>query len=440
MKKHIVITTLILVLVLFFVTLSSQLYARSMIYDILAKGSQWDLNVDGETGTLELLGGRGSRTSDGGWQMTMEVKWQNNPGTLKAAADGDNSEQKVHLTMKRRNGIQVTCEGYIARETDGFMAGISRYRGRPKDIPGAWYAVNIEKKPRTRPPRERTPEIRTRDTEAPKAYIKVDGILTFTIGNPIKIRGSAEDNVKVARIHIYIDGRKVKSCEAWECWYSEILNQAGPHTCWAEAEDTAGNKGKSHALEFMVHPTSKPGPSLALKVQPYHPTSQDKVRFKVKASHRSGVESISIYIDNRLVKTCRSGECEYVGGPFRAGEIVWRASAKGRDGGINYGHNNTVTITPLEAGTCSISGKAYGSGANAARVFIVSLYGPNDLNRFRESKPFDGSGNYSFQGLPKGRYKLVVDTKADTYIGPHPSSRIVQCQGGPVQNINFELK
>jgi hypothetical protein len=121
--------------------LAAPLFARSMIHDILAKGSEWTLNVDGEVGTLTLLGGRGSRTSDGGWEMTMDVEWQGNPGTLNGWQDGENREQRVALELVRRSGIPVTLSGYIARETDAFMAGTSRSAARPEDIEGAWYAT-----------------------------------------------------------------------------------------------------------------------------------------------------------------------------------------------------------------------------------------------------------------------------------------------------------
>ncbi|HLP61949.1 MAG TPA: hypothetical protein VK186_24110, partial [Candidatus Deferrimicrobium sp.] len=53
-------------------TLCLPVQAKSMIYDILNKGSEWTLNVDGEEGTLELLGGSGSSTGGSGWRMSME--------------------------------------------------------------------------------------------------------------------------------------------------------------------------------------------------------------------------------------------------------------------------------------------------------------------------------------------------------------------------------
>ena len=92
--KKICLIILLSISLLFF-AFSSQVQARAEIYNILTKGSKWVLNVDGEVGILELLGGRGSRTRDWGWKMNMEIRWQNNPGTLKAWADGRNIEQRV---------------------------------------------------------------------------------------------------------------------------------------------------------------------------------------------------------------------------------------------------------------------------------------------------------------------------------------------------------
>ncbi|MCX6582276.1 MAG: hypothetical protein NT166_19055 [Candidatus Aminicenantes bacterium] len=430
-------------------TLCLPVQAKNMIYDTLGKGSEWTLNVDGEEGALELLGGSGASTGGSGWRMNMEIRWQGVNGSLRAETDNDNSQQRVVLALQRQNGMAVTCEGYIAQETDRFMAGVTRYPSLGKDTCGAWYAVKNQTTPvgPSRKPPLRTEiiknarrEILSKDSEPPKVDIKIEGILVFTLNDKIKIRASAEDNVKIAQITVYIDHQEMKTCQAWECRYSETLTQPGPHKCWATAVDAAGNKGQSAILEFMVQPTAKPGPSLNTKIQPYKPTSQDTVTFLADASHSSGVESITIYVNGQAVQTCNQSHCEYVGGPYGGPEIAWRVSAKSRDGGITYGHDITVPITQKQAGYCSISGKAYGSGAGLASVFFVILYGPDNLSLHRETQPFGQDGIYSFTGLPTGKYKLVVDSKADTTIGPHPASRVVECSSGPLDNIDFELK
>jgi len=423
--------------------------ARSMIYDILAKGSEWTLNVDGEEGTLELLGGSGSSTGGSGWKMAMEIRWQGNAGILRAEANDDNTQQQVVLIVTHKDGRQVTCEGYISQENEESMAGTTRQAAATEEINGAWYAVKKTSTPGVmlkrpirradiRPNTRR--EIRLLDTEPPKAAIKVEGILVFTLNDTIKLRASAEDNVKVAQVAVYIDGQEKKTCQAWECRYSEILTQPGPHKCWTVALDAAGNKGQSDTVEFMVHPSSKPGPSLTTKAQPYKPTSQDKVTFLADASHPSGVQSVTIFVNGQAVKTCNQSHCEYVGGPYAGPEVVWRVSAQSGDGGITYGYDSTLPVTQKQGGSASISGKAFGSGASLAGVFMINLYGPDNLSLFRETGHFGQDGTYTFTGLPAGQYKLVVDTKADTFVGPHPAYQIVNCGTGPVANIDFELK
>lgn len=278
------------------------------------------------------------------------------------------------------------------------------------------------------------------DNQSPSVSIDVEGILVFTVGDEIRISAGAEDNVGVSKVSIYIDGRMAATAEGSACATRATLSAAGAHRCWAVAEDAAGNTGRSEILEFMVHPTSKPGPSLTIKAQPYQPTSRDRVRFIVDAAHSAGVESVTIFVGGRAVKTCNTPHCEYEGGPYPAGTLVWKVDARSRDGGVTFGRDNPLAIKAMAAGAGSISGKAYGSGAGSARVFAVALYGPDDLSLHRETKSFDTSGRYRFTGLPPGRYRLVVDAKADIAYGAQPKSRTVDCRNQAVQNIDFEIK
>jgi len=86
-----------------------------------------------------------------------------------------------------------------------------------------------------------------------------------------------------------------------------------------------------------------------------------------------------------------------------------------------------------EVGSCSISGKAIGD----ARYYGIILYGPNDRNQFRAETRFDASGNYMFSGLPDGHYFVKVEAKVDA---PLPSPQEVDCRGGAITNVDFELK
>jgi hypothetical protein len=152
------------------------------------------------------------------------------------------------------------------------------------------------------------------------------------------------------------------------------------------------------------------------------------------------VESITIYVNGQAVQTCNKNHCEYVGGPYGGPEISWRVSAKSRDGGETYGVDRSVPIVHVQTGSCSISGKVSGPGTRLVKGFFIILYGPDNLSFYRGVESFNQEGLYSFPDLPAGKYKLVIDTKADTTIGPYPAYRVVECRTGPLDNVDFELK
>jgi hypothetical protein len=97
----------------------------------------------------------------------------------------------------------------------------------------------------------------------------------------------------------------------------------------------------------------------------------------------------------------------------------------------------TPVLHPLrdadKGGACSISGKGIGD----ARYYGIVLYGPNDPNKFRAETRFDASGNYGFSGLPDGHYWVKAEAKVDA---PLPSPQEIDCMGGAITNVDFELK
>src|SRR4029453_16957434 len=92
-----------------------EMRARTPIDEVLAKHSHWALNVDGEVGTLEILGGSGEATSSGGYEMTADVSWKGAAGTLQASADGLGLQYQVKLSILR-GGVPVSLEGYVAQD------------------------------------------------------------------------------------------------------------------------------------------------------------------------------------------------------------------------------------------------------------------------------------------------------------------------------------
>lgn len=110
--------------------------ARPAITEVINKGDEWTLNVDGEQAKMTLLGGRGSRLSDGGYAFSYEVDWGGRKGLMEARSDGDNVSQSISLRLQRANGTRIGCEGYVAQGSTQLMAGTCG----GERFPGAWYA------------------------------------------------------------------------------------------------------------------------------------------------------------------------------------------------------------------------------------------------------------------------------------------------------------
>ena len=190
--------------------------------------------------------------------------------------------------------------------------------------------------------------------------------------------------------------------------------------------------------ERPVEPTSA-GPALNMRATPYEPTERDKLQFSVEASHSQGVESIEIFVNGQSAKRCRSKNCVFSGGPYRAGTINWYVIARSNNGGVNETRPSAITIGSVTVvGNCSISGRATGSKASSSDAFFVSLSGPNS-NAYRDSTAFR-SNRYSFTGLPEGRYYLSVDTRGDLPVRVSPANRTVDCRTSGVTDANFEFR
>ena len=91
-------------------------------------------------------------------------------------------------------------------------------------------------------------------------------------------------------------------------------------------------------------------------------------------------------------------------------------------------------VSVIRRGT--ISGVVFGAEIGC----YIHLYGPNNLSVQRDFLFIRRPGNYSFTDLPDGRYRINVSIAGDAYVGAYPPSRTVECRGGRISNINFELR
>ena len=191
-------------------------------------------------------------------------------------------------------------------------------------------------------------------------------------------------------------------------------------------------------------PIVKAGPSTNVKALPYKPTTKDRIKFSATASHPDGVRSISFVLDGRVIKTCRRSRCEVSSRPLSAGKHIWRVDAVSKSGYKNpkYPKEMIVKPAPQAAGRCSIVGKATGRSADVARVFFVSAYGPDNETKLAKTSSFE-NGSFELKGLQPGKYRLYVDTRADTAIGVSPSQVTVRCRKSNAAvrvHKNFEFR
>jgi|GEM_PF-6791134 len=277
------------------------------------------------------------------------------------------------------------------------------------------------------------------DTLPPVISVVADSSLSLTMGDTIRLRSRAADDRGVAGITIFADGEAVATCPDKECWYEEKVVEAGSRSYFAEARDLAGNASVSDTLVAMIFSSTESGPLLNSRTIPLDPTENDRVRFVVSGFHASGIKEINIQVNGVEVETCSGTEtCEYLGGPYPQGSLVWRASAISVDGERTYTIKKRVAIAPgLVEGRCTISGKASGPNADLAAAFFINLFGPDDLQIYRETVSFRPNGEYRFTRLPEGRYQLVVDTRGDMETFAEPPTLTTECQGTGINEINF---
>jgi hypothetical protein len=178
----------------------------------------------------------------------------------------------------------------------------------------------------------------------PIVKIELLGPNAYAVGDTLRLRASLTGTAQLSEIEIYIDGRIVKRCSALSCDYSEALTTPGLHRCWAVAKDVAGNIGHSEVLGYSTHSGEKRGPWLDVRIQPYSPTSRDVVRFMVRGRAPGGVERIILYVNNREVAVSDKDTCEYTGGPYPPGDLVYRIFARGRDGSEDQVPDQVVKI------------------------------------------------------------------------------------------------
>jgi len=182
-----------------------------------------------------------------------------------------------------------------------------------------------------------------------------------TSADSITFRATASDEGGISRVQILVDGEPVKECSGSPCLY-----EGGPYpdrssvTCAASAWDAAGNRGESGDQHLSLSaPLDTTPPTVQVTYSPSDPTSADPVTFRATASDEGGLSRVEILVNAALAKECPGSPCEYVGGPYAAGDVTYGANAYDQAGNrawtgysaLSVGLLNSFSFDRLPDGT-----------------------------------------------------------------------------------------
>ena len=151
----------------------------------------------------------------------------------------------------------------------------------------------------------------TVDTTGPEVSVSVTNPAEY--GKTITLTATATDNVGIKDIKIYLDDGidPVATCTESPCTYDTSYNEEGAHDYRAVAIDVAefSNVGRDQST-FDVVDITEPSVSVSHSPDPVYP-GQDVTFTSTASDGETGLDSIEIYLDTALVKTCTSSPCEY---------------------------------------------------------------------------------------------------------------------------------
>ncbi|MEO0898328.1 MAG: hypothetical protein AAFY71_18085 [Bacteroidota bacterium] len=87
-----------------------------------------------------------------------------------------------------------------------------------------------------------------------------------------------------------------------------------------------------------------------------------------------------------------------------------------------------------------ITGNVFGAAKSTASIFHVSLYGPDDSQRFISTQSLGKSEGFDFSQLEDGEYWMYVEPRGETIIRAFPSAQKVIIEKGEAKKILVELK
>ena len=181
------------------------------------------------------------------------------------------------------------------------------------------------------------------DTTAPSVSI-TSPIQGASVSSPINLSATANDNVAVTKIELYVDDILVSSTTSSLLTYSLTLSD-GSHSTYAKAFDAGGNVSTSAVVSFTVLDTIAPIVSITSPVNNSTVSRNSTVTINASASDSVGVTKVEFYVDNVLKcsDTQTPYSCDFQTGPRKG--ILYNLSSKAYDAAGNIGTSATVSVT-----------------------------------------------------------------------------------------------
>lgn len=111
--------------------------------DLFDKGTQWHLTIDDWDGPMVVQDLKVSSSKSDPVVLNATVGWQGQQGRLTVSEYTRDPRRSVLLIISLPNGEDVEAEGFMARESDAFMAGPTRFATDDVTYFGAWYATRF---------------------------------------------------------------------------------------------------------------------------------------------------------------------------------------------------------------------------------------------------------------------------------------------------------
>lgn len=267
--------------------------------------------------------------------------------------------------------------------------------------------------------------------------------LAFTVpsdpqtGQKVAFVARATDPDRTARVEIWVDGRRVKTCADSACLYYGGPYAAGTVTYAATSFDKAGNRASTGYKKVSIQAVDTTPPLLRVQHRPSRPQAGQRVTFIARASDPSGVAKIEIKVNGRVVKTCSAETCSCSGGPFPQGTVTYEVTAFDQAGNKAWsGRKSFVVTAPPASGASSVTGKITGERKLVNKVGASNLQHPTQAI----TATVKGDGSYRIDNLPDGRYRVSPLAAGKFDVISQPTHRDLTCQGRQSHTVNFHIE